>query len=94
MTPAQATQELVAVNDQLRTAIDALPIIANTYDRKRSQTFKDLIAAGESTTSAREWATTHCLDESFDQARAKALVESLRERQALLVFLLEHDLLS
>lgn len=94
MTPTQATQELLAVNEQLRTAIDALPIIASTHDRKRAKTFADLIASGESTTSAREWAANHCLDESFDLGRAKALVENLRERQALLVFLLDHNLLA
>lgn len=93
MTPEQATEELTATNALLRTAITAVPIVADTHDRKRSKAFTDLIAQGESATAAREWATAHCLDESRDLQRAKAEVESLRERQALLLFLIDHSLL-
>lgn len=94
MTPAEARAELLKVNEDLRSAIDAVPIVAVTYERKRAQTFTDLAASGESVTASREWATVHCVEEAFSLARAKANVESLRERQAILVFLLDHDLLA
>jgi hypothetical protein len=93
VTPAQAAAELLTVNEDLRSAIDAVPLVAATYDRKRARTFTDLTTSGESVTASREWATVNCVEEAFDLARAKAKVESLRERQAILVFLLEHDLL-
>lgn len=93
MTPAEAQAELLKVNEDLRSAIDAVPIVAVTFERKKAKTFKDLVVSGESVTAAREWAGVATVEESFDLARAKAKVETLRERQALLVFLLEHDLL-
>lgn len=94
MTPAEARAELLKVNEDLRSAIDAVPIVAVTFERKKAKTFTDLATSGESVTASREWAAVNTVEEAFDLARAKAKVETLRERQAILVFLLDHDLLA